>query len=728
MKYSSHLKSGLTLALALAWPGAYAQTEELILSTSLRDREPVPVVVLKRDAAYYIPLSQASALGLPGAKGEDVAGVEEPVIAGLLVEEVGEDSMRAQVPLSYFDTQLIDLMPAQHAAKLMTLPAVWLNYDIYYQPVPGLRPLGGTLSMSGGYAGWSLESLWQASRNMQESPLVRAATTLRTHEGNREWALGDVSIAQGLPMLSTRQSFGLQVRSQGRTRPKPTELALKGEAPASGVITVMANKQQLYRAVAQAGTYEVRGLPALPGEARYTVHFDDGQSVQLLSSLETSEALTLLPEDAFEYQATLGVPRAVQKGSAMAEYETTGLAEGGLTYGLSRNHNLSAQGYLSREESWAGGSLLSEWTPNLYSKAGAYLVRAPGNTGVLTTVSAHYGHTDFRLGASATRYSNQNGTPVDGFLGEARMFASLYGFNAYWIQNSQVSEGRKSQYDTYGLSKTYSFNRATLSLNASQTVREGRREAPFLAALLTWELSRGTALSATVSKNKVVTEATYFSRDWGGSLQATSGRVGNSAGASGFYATNAGTVFASVSGTAADSTLGLSGGAVLYQVDSKLRFQPTADQQGDSLLVVDAGAPAVEVVVESQRRFEAGPSGFVAIPFNSRVPQRVELDIKTLSADVSAEEVRHLVQTRPQEALLLKFDTRPMGFAAVLRLPNGEPVPEGSVVHLPEETTLVSGDGTVWLPRTAKKFRVQTARTTFCQVENVIAGADNVCR
>lgn len=717
MKSFKATELALAALLTLGLPAhADAPVEELILGTTVQDRAPVPVVVLKRGDSYYVPFTQAPALGLPGAQPLELPGLPEPVIAGLVALEVGEDTLTAQVPLTYFAAQLFNLNMAIDTAALEPVPAAWVNYDLFYQPLPGLRALGGTVQAAASYNGWSLDALLRMSRNKAEAAVSRTSTTLSTRTGNRVLSVGDVAVAQGIPLLSNRQALGVQVRGQleGPTRSK--ELKLSGQAPSSGVVTVMANQQQLYQAVAQAGTYEVRGLPAIPGDTRYTVYFDDGQSVRLLESLETSEALTLLSAGALDYQVSIGIPRVLNNRSSRAEYESTAVLEGSAVYGLSRWHNVAARGYLSEPESWLGGGIRSEWTPRLYTSAQAYLVRAPGNQGVLVMGSGHYSFTDFRVGANFSRYSNSRGTPVDGFLSESRVFAGWRGFNGYWLRSKSTAEGQSGGYETYGLNKTYSFNHLSLSLNASQTVRAGLREPPFFSAMMTWELDRGRALSSTVTRNKVVAEATYFSEEWGASLSASSGKVGRTSSASGFYNTQYGTLFGTHGQGRADSVAGLSGGAVLFHTDGAVHFQPTANRQGDSLLVVDAGAAGAEILVESHRKYVTGASGHVAVPFNSQVPQRIELNIRSLSADVSAEEVRHLVQTMPFEAMKLKFDTSPMGFGVNLVLPSGEPVPEGSMVYLPGETTLVSGDGLVWLPRALPSFRVQTAKGQFCTV------------
>lgn len=727
MKFRGLSNALLAAGLLAASTGVRAQVEELILATSLFDRPPVPVVVLRVGAQYHIPHSQAAALGLVSAPPLEVAELSEPVIPGLVVREVGEDTLVAEVPLAYFKPQLFDLAPSLDTSTLPPVPAAWLNYDIFYQPVAGWRPLGGTLSAAGGYNGWALESLWQFNRDLKAPALTRAATTLRTRYDGQEWSMGDVPVAQGIPLLSNRQALGLQLRSAGSTQAQAPELLLKGDAPSKGVITVLANQQQLYRAVATAGTYEVRGLPALPGEARYTVYFDDGQSVRLVDSFETSSAITLLPEGNYEYRLSAGLPRLRDKTLARMSYENTALVEAEFTYGLSRYHNVASQAYLTKGEQWLGGSLKSEWSPSLHSEVELFTVRSPGNSGALSTVSAHYGRTDFRLGASSSQYSNALGTPKDGFLSEQRVFAGYRGVNAYLLRSAYIEAGRTNRYQTYGLNTSVSLNRASVTLNASQTVRDGRREDPYFAVMFTWEFSRGKAVSTTLTQNKVNAEASYFSKDWGGSVQLDSGNGATNAGASGFYNSSVGTLFAAVGRSGTASTVGLSGGAVLYKVDSGLRFQPTASQQGDSLLVVDAGAPGAQLLVESQRKFVTGPSGHVAVPFNSRVPQRVELDIKSLSDAVFAEEVRHLVQTKPFEALLLKFDTRPMGFAVTLRMPDGSYVPEGSVVHLPDAPTLVAGDGLVWLPGPTAGLRVQTGKRTFCTVAQVQAEGEHVC-
>lgn len=717
----------LLLACALSAQAQAPAVEEQILPTALADRTPVPVVVLKKGDQFYVPFSQAAALGLTKATAAQVDGLPEPVIADLTVESAEDDLLQASVPLSYFGSQQFDVTPQATSGGLEAIPAVWTTYDLFAQKEAGSRPVGGSLGIQGSHNGYSLDASWQVNRDASQSLVTRASTTLRTKWNDKDVAIGDVSVGQALPLLASRQAMGVQISGKAGGERTKSALSISGSVPGNGIVTVSANQQVLYQASARAGTYEVRGLPTLPGETRYEVHFDDGQSVRLLGSLAADEPQGLLPEGAYEYQAAAGVPRQINPETRRLSY-TGGLAlDMGASFGVHRRHNLDTQAYLTKAERWLGAGIRSEWTPRLYSELRGYMVNAPGNSGNLFRASVRYQGDGFGFGAGISQFSNPRGTPGDGFLSEKRLSAGALGFNAYVLQTESLVENAVRTYDTVGLSRSFVLDSLLLNLTASKTRKDGVWAAPYYSALVSWQLGPGASVSSNFTPGGTSLNASYYKdQAWGVSAQASQATGSKYAVASGFYNTGLGT-FSAATGSGG-TTLGVSGGVILFRTPAGWERRLAGGLRGDSLLVVDAGAPGAEVLVEAQHRFSAGRSGYIVVPFSSAVAQRVELDLKTLPGNLGTDEVLRVAKTAPQQAFLMKFHVAPMGFPITLTGSDGKPLPEGSVAYLPEEETVVAEGGQIWLLKAAPSFKVQLAPKRYCTVTSADKEGTYQCR
>lgn len=720
------LAAAFALSGALGAASAQESTEELILNTSVGNRAPVPVLVWRRGNEYFVPYSQATALDLPNALQKEVPGLPEAVIADTQVETSDSDELRLRVPLVYFKNQFFDLNAPPPGTRLEAIPAVWVRYDLYAQKSSGLRPVGGTLDLVTAYQNWALKNTWQLPRDMEQAPVTRAYTSLESDRGNHKISIGDASVAEGLPVFTTRQGLGLHLSGKLGER-VAAEVRVSGHVPDDGILKVYANQQELFRATARAGTYEVRGLPTLPGEAKYTVFFDDGSSVRLLNSLDTFESVGLYKEGTGAYSLFVGAPRDTEGGRVQSGYKKELLTEASLGYGVSKYHSAQFTLLSQKAESWAGGGLKSEWGSSVFSEAGAYWVKGPAYSGVTTELSAHYSTQAFRVGAAHVRFSDVRGTPVDGFLAESKVFAGWGGWNVYWLKSRYVADSMPGSFYTLGLSKAFNFGPASLTVTAARTTRDGIAASPYLAVLFNYALDRDTYVGGTVTKKHVEVTADKRVANWGLSSRVThdAGRFEGSLG--GFYQGAYGTAFGTWERELRSSILGLNGGAVLYGWDGGVAMQSTANRPGDSLLVVDAGAPNVDVVVESRNRFATNTEGRVAVPLRSHVPQRIELDLKTLPVDKTIDTAQLIAETKPYEALALKFDTREAGYAVYLTLSDGSAVPEGSVAFLSTGPIPVVGRGMVWLEKAQDKFKVQVGEQTYCSVEGANRRGNLVC-
>lgn len=720
---------GLSLAYAQNDPQAHEATElqELVLPVVLQDRDPVAVVVYRKGSNYFIPYTQAKDLGLPHARAQTVPGVPEPVIEALEVTSVEDELLKGKVPLTYFSHQRLSYLHANESADLEPLPAAWVNYSLFHQPTQGLRSLGGTISLVTNIKDYSLRGLWLLNREVSGSRLLRASTSVETQIGGRQLVLGDIGIAQSLPLLVNRQALGVQVRSHGRRDDSAAgALGFAGIIPSSGVLSVLANQQLLYRAPASVGTYELKGLPAIAGQTRYEVYFDDGQSVRLLDSLLTQAPVANLPKGAFEYQLSMGAPRLVDSEGTDLAYAKELVFDASATYGLTQLHQLSGQLLLAKDESWAGGALRTEWTPRVSTRVAAHAVSSSSSgSGVLASLSAHYSSADFRVGASQSLFSSNKGTK-DGFLSESKAFMSYNGLSLTLLQSENRTDTGRSKYRTFGLSKSLSYGRLSVNFSASSTWRDGVKGAPYVAVLLNWALNEKATVGATVSRDQHTLTAHYMSeKDWGVTAERTSQAGMSSYNFNGFYGTRLGTLFASTG--VGSNTFGLSGGVAVYKGPQGVSVQPLGHSSGDSLLVVDTGAERSEVVVESQYRYAADKEGFVSIPFSSSVPQRVSLDLMSLDAELTALETQHLVKTERGRAHLLKFNTVSVGHELVLKRPDGSFVPEGSLAYLPSGKLIVADEGGIWLEESVPSFKVQLGPGRFCTVQTTLKATEAMC-
>ena len=722
------LCGGLLLASA---GGSFAQEpsfEELVLSTSLLDQAPVPVVVYKQGESYYIPMSQATSLRLPNAKQKVVKGLPEPVIDELSVQEADEENLQASVPISYFNSYTVEVQGTSASKRLRPIPAAWIQYDLFGQDTPGQRLVGGTLDLTASHQGWTLKNLWQLSRSHDQDALLRASTLVQKSFGSVKLSVGDIPLAESLPVLTTRQGLGAQVSGSFGSDAAAPGLRLRGEVPGSGMLRVFANQQELFRTTTRVGTYEVLGLPRMPGSAKYTVYFDNGTSVRLLDSLESLESMTLLPEGRGEYRLFAGVPRVLNTLSEELSYEKDALVEAHAGYGLSKFHSVDVTLLSSAQEKWVGGGIRSEWGSNLFSQASSYFLKGAAQSGVLTTLGAHYSTREFRAGASHAWFSNEVGTPIDGFVSESKLFAGWNGWSLYWLKNRYVTDLVPGAYYTTGLHKSIAWGKLNMTFTLSRTVRDGKAEDPYVAVLLNYTMSPQQSLSATVTDKRLNVEHDYRTESWGVSSRLSSSQNETTGGASGFYQGAYGTIFGTAEQSGQNSILGASGGFVLFALDGKLSARPSANQPGDSLLVVDTGAPGSTVVLESVRRFKADGAGHVAIPMRSRIPQRVELDLKSLPYDKDIEVAQLMAETFPFEAAVLKFDTKDLGFPVYLVNEEGSPLEEGSVAYLAEGPAPVVSKGMVWLDQKQDRFKVQTKPGKFCAVENVTKSDTFTCK
>lgn len=733
MKCSPRLKRGfvsirgvrtlrlLALLNGLVWAGlstaaekAGDELQELILPAAIHDRAPVAVVVYRRGSQYFVPFTQSKDLGLTHARPTLVPGIPEPVIEALEVTGVEEELLRATVPLTYFAPQRFQYLHANETAPLEPLPAAWVSYNLFHQPTQGLRALGGTVSLVTNIREYSLNAMWLLNREVEGARLLRASTSLEKSLGRTQLTLGDVSISQDLPLLSNRQAIGLQLRSQGRRDSTVGTLQFAGIVPSSGVLSVLANQQLLYRAPASVGTYELKGLPSIAGQTRYEVYFDDGQSVRLLDSLLSQTPVANLPKGAFEYQVSFGAPRLLDSKGQGLEYAKELVLDATATYGWSHLHQVSAQTYLSREETWAGGSVRTEWSPRLSSRIAAHAVSSSKGSGLLTALAAQYSSADFRVGASHAWFNGKEGTR-DGFISESKAFVGYSGLSLTLLQSEHRAEFGPSQYRTFGVSKSMSRGRLSVNFSASNTWRDGVKGKPYVAVMVNWSLDDQTRVSATVSREQTTLSASYQSeQDWGLTAERATHSDYTSNTINGYYTSALGTWFGSTG--AGSNTLGLSGGLAMYKGPVGWGAQPLGRHGGDSLLVVQAGSAQVEVTVEAQQRYKTNKDGLASIPFTSSLPQRVGLDLLTLDPQLTALQTQHLVKTDRGRAHLLTFETAAVGYELSLKRPNGSFVSEGSLAYLPSGTLIVSDEGGLWLEEAVPSFKVQLGPNEFCTV------------
>lgn len=703
--------------------------EEVLLQVSVMDAAPQTALVYRRGQEHFVAFTHAAALGLPLAAAAEVPGIPEPVIAGLSVVRADDESLQAEVPLTYFEPQSFRYLRINESKNLSPLPAAWLTYDIYHQPTEGLRALGGTMSMAASHDGVSLLSLWQLNRDPAGTPLLRAATTLQGEQGRYLWQAGDVAAAQQLPVLSNRQLMGLSIRNKELPKEGQKGLGFSGLLPSSGVLSVLADQQLLYRSPALRGAYEVQGLPTLPGETRYQLVLEDGTGIRLLDSFTTNRAITLLEPGDFVYQLSAGAPREQGTLGVSAKYEKTLAVDAFAQYGLDERHNLQAAAYLYRPETWLGGVLRSEWRPGLTSSAGLFRVSSPERSSWLQSVSAEYNSNTFRAGVALSRFGDERGTPVDGFVSENKVFATWHGFNVYVLSGRANGAFGPADFRTTGISQGYSWGRTTLNVGVSRTERTGVKDPAFFSVLLSWSPDVQTRVSANLSTDRSSASASYSPNStWGLTSEVSrtsNGPVNYNAG--GYYNTRWGTLFGNQGSGL--NTVGLSGSASLFRGPTGWDGGFSGRQAGDSLLVVDAASPEAELTVESYKRFKADKDGYAVLPVYSGTAQRIELDLFSLPPETTAANSQFLVQTKPYQALLLQFKLQSVGFGLRVVFADNAPVPEGSRVYFGENTTLVSADGEVWLdtaevPRT---LTIQYGPKQFCTVSEPLADAENVC-
>lgn len=715
---------------------AVAGYEDVLLEVLVPGFPPKTVLLYEGpDSRLYVPAAQADALGVPFAETEVLAGLNRAVLAGISLVRISEDQVQLSAPANYFGHTSLRFGVETDVVPLVSLPAYWLNYDMFVQPVAGYRPYGGALRGNVTMGNFAVKSEFRANQSYMMPALSRVSSSLTGRIHNAHVEFGDLAHSSALPVTTSRNMLGIRVASNGVQGPVGTA-QLHGATDTPGRVTVNANGAPIASYNIMPGTFEVSDLPRIGGAGLYELVFDDGKNVKLLGAINTLNPIALLSPGQYAYSVAGGV--AQSSNSAMLgspQYTNTMVVDASMTYGTGLHHNVSGTIVSSANETWVGGGVLTEWSA-VSSKFAAYSVHSPKASGVVVQGSSQWQGQSFSFGLGVSQFfGSPQGTPTDGFLSERKVNAGWKSLSAYWLSSQSYSGIGRTQFVTKGIGYSTNFGALSLSANAARTQRNGVDGAWSFGLFASWSFAAGKAAYGSVTENRTAIGGRARGDDWQLNLerqQAASAGIASQL-VAGQVGARYGVVYGSATHTSAPggsrTMLGFSGAAAAVQTSKGLLSSGYSPSQGDSLIVADTGSPGAELMLNHTRRVVANPDGIALVPAFSSFPQTLQLDVRTLSFDMTAGQTKRRVQIPPGAAGFTDFDTRPLGLGVSLVMPEGTPVDEGSVVRtVGGYETLVGSEGQVWLEAPAPELTVQTEAKKFCIVKNLSKAGRYVCQ
>lgn len=722
----------LALAISIFSPWALAAPNELLLDIRVSGARPVPGLVYELEGKLYIPADAAQDIGLPNAESFEVEGIPVPVIKGIRVTQADE-SVDVVAPAEYFSHTRVRLSVETAAAQLPTVNSMWVNYDLHWQKATGLRQVGGGFNVFGSLGTWDLQSRFRLNRETQYQPFSRIASFASKVINDHVFTVGDLASNTNMPVTTRRDMLGVGIasfRALGEVTKPPV---IRGAVNTAGRLQVLRNNTKIANYALPPGTFDVVDLPDVAGVGKYELLFDDGKSVKLMGDLMLGRPTKMLRKGQYTYSLQTGVrqdERSANKGSP--QYTGNYVFDGNVTYGLSDYVNLYGYSYATRGEQWVGGVILSDWHELFSSELALASVKGERTSGVMAKAMGRFNYKGVSAQLSTMHFSDPRGTPVEGFVGEQKLNLSYDTFGVYAVKNTAFGVMGVTEFKSTGVSYSKSLGVMNLSVYAGRSQLTGAdKTSTAVGVYVSIPLGSKSTVYGGGTADKQSIGARYSENSaWNIAAELSQDRMGVSKIMSGSMDTRQGTAYGVVAQAGEGSVqplVGFNGSFALAQTQKGLSFTGYKGSEGDSLLLVDVGAPNATLVVDHSRKVTTGSNGVAFIPISSRQAHKVNLDVASLELDVTVLNTAHRVKVSPRKVGYLAYNLQNVGFGVTLKDIKGRLIEEGSIAVGLNFTSLVGSKGFLWLEKPLSTVVVQVGRNKFCVVKEIGAEGEYTC-
>jgi outer membrane usher protein len=685
----------------------------------------------------------------------------------------------------YFTARQAAMAPhvidAQAAAP--TVPAAksgiggLINYSLYSSTGGGTwEELGDFRGLSGSFEARIFSPLGVLTSSQiltVPSDQVYGSTRLDTqwsYQDDRNlmsYRLGDV-ITGGLAWTRPTRLGGIQVQRNFGLRPDMVTMpvpTLSGSAAVPSTVDVYVNNARRISSAVPAGPFQITNLPVVTGEGTARLVVTDPLGRATVSETPFYASSNLLAPELIDVSAEIGFARS-SYGIRSDDYDSRVLGSTTARYGLS--NALTMEGHIE-----AGASLLNAGI------GGVFNMSDYGIGSVAGSASSYGGNVGMQLAASVE-------TEIWGMHVFARSQHSFGDYNdiASVIDQSGRSRSGYSNLssrpprslDQISLSVPLKFDPSSLNLSYTQlqyadgdgsrilglTANRpvGQRGNVFVTGYRDLEQKRsfGLFVGLSYSFDNRISGSTGIASDSAGTSVTTDvvksetpevGSVGwrlrGSQGgntlrdASASYRAPFARLEAGVSqyGGATQASAQIDGAAVFAGGDVFF-----TDRIDDAFVVVDAGAPGVDVQLENRQIGKTGRTGTLILPgLKAYDSNRVSIDPSNLPLDARIDSTNEVVVPQDRSGSVVKFGVDAQSRSVLLTLngDDGLPVETGATGSIEDgKSTFVIGyDGQAYVETTGKRRHMIIDQPTRgrCEADlpaqasvSGIPGATVVCR
>lgn len=539
------------------------------------------------------------------------------------------------------------------------------------------------------------------------------------------YRLGD-TISGGLVWTRPVRMAGLQVQRDFGLRPDLITMPLpsvSGSAVVPSTVDVYVNNAAVYSGNVPAGPFEISNIPVVSGSGMAQVIVRDATGRESATSAPIHASSLLLKPGLYEYSAEVGVARH-RFGLESFAYSDMPMASATARYGLNDLATLEWHGEATSALFNMGVGYVRQWTP--WSRAsGAISASAhEGDTGVQIYAALEFDGLPFTARASTQRtigdYSDLGSVT-------ARYERETYATGDFGFYFSDIRP--PEAIDQISIGMPLPLGRTQLGLNLTHLERADDPSQYILSGSLSHALADGATLLASgfqdfgETSNLGIYVGLSFSLGANGT--ATSSIVQDTAGLSygaeyskprGLAPGSLGWQARVVEGASPQHTAAAYyradhadvQGRILHYGDS---VSATADVQGavvaagggvflthrvdDAFVVVDAGAPDVDVLYENRRVATTDSSGRALVTgLKSYQTAKVAIDPLNLPVDAQIPKTEADVTPANRGGVALSFNVKTSGGEAllVLRTADGAFVPAGASGKIEgQETEFIVG-------------------------------------
>ncbi|HEY0328558.1 MAG TPA: fimbria/pilus outer membrane usher protein [Rhodopseudomonas sp.] len=597
-------------------------------------------------------------------------------------------------------------------SALQNRPALSAGIDARIFNSYGVFSQSGILNSGsqGGVSSLRLDSTWSYSDPFSLTTYRAGDVISGALSWSRSLRLGGAQI---------QRNFGL--RPDLVTMPMPR---FSGSAALPSTVDIFVNSIRSYSGEIPAGPFQIQNLPIMSGAGNQRIVVQDSLGRQTVIDQPFYASSKLLAPGLFDFSAEAGFTRR-DFGVVSNSYDSSPAASASLRYGL--NDWLTLETHAEAAETLLNGGagvnvLLGRWGVASLALAAS---RGDGNiTGGLLSASLELGRGGYTVYARTQRASADyrdlaalppTNSAVPGVSLLARRpprdidqlaLSIPLGFDpsAVTLSMTRMQDALDNRYQILGLSYSRPLGDASLFVSAFKDFDDRRSYGIFCG--LTMSFNGGITATASGSKTggggnggfEINKSQSLEPGSWGWRGRDFEGASPSRAGAVS-YRSEYGRAEVGVQqfGHVTQATAQFDG-AVAYVGGSTF----LANRIDDAFVVVDAGAPNVDVFYENRPVATTGASGLVLVPYLRAYQKNwISIDAKNLPVDADIPTTKAAVVPADRGAALVKFGISEDSRSAVVVLKgrDGRAMPAGSSARLkPEdEATVVGYGGEVYL-------------------------------